>query len=76
MRIIFYILLLLIVLYLIFSLLFQSNQKPSEDDTGTEMVKDPNCETFIQKSDAIRRYIKGNYHYFCSSKCVKEFKKK
>ncbi len=69
-------LLLFIVLYLIFSLFSQSNQKPNEDDLGTEMVKDPNCKTFIQKSEAIRRYIKGNYHYFCSSKCVKEFKKK
>ncbi|HJN03320.1 MAG: hypothetical protein QF907_00715 [Nitrospinota bacterium] len=76
MRIIFFILILFIVLYLIFSLLFQSNQKPNENSMGTEMVKDPNCDTFIQKSDAIRRYIKGNYYYFCSSKCVKEFKKK
>lgn len=75
MRIIFYILLIFLVFYLILSFFTQSG-KNEDNNSETEMVKDPNCEVYIRKSEAFRRYVKGNYYYFCSSKCLKKFKKK
>jgi YHS domain-containing protein len=76
MRILFYLLLIFLALYLILSLFFKSNENSNSHDAETEMVRDPNCHTYIQKSNAIRRFIKGDYHYFCSSRCKKEYKNK
>jgi len=42
---------------------------------GEQMVEDPQCGTFIPLSDAVSANIKGKQHYFCSKKCLKEYKK-
>ncbi|MBN1574898.1 MAG: hypothetical protein JW984_17010 [Deltaproteobacteria bacterium] len=39
------------------------------------MVKDPACGIYLPKRDAIRERIKGETHYFCSEKCVENFKR-
>lgn len=41
---------------------------------GEDMVKDPNCNTYIPLKSAIVANIKGKSHYFCSKECEKEFK--
>lgn len=42
---------------------------------GETMVEDPQCGTFLPVSDAIVATINGREHFFCSKKCLKEFKK-
>jgi len=39
------------------------------------MVEDPQCGTYLPLSDAIKATIHGQQHYFCSKKCLKEYKK-
>jgi len=41
-----------------------------------EMVKDPNCETYVPKNEALHKTIHGVTHYFCSKTCAEEFSKK
>ena len=41
-----------------------------------EMVKDPNCKTYIPKSEAVVRILSGETHYFCGEKCAREFEEK
>lgn len=43
---------------------------------STEMFQDPNCETYVSGTDAIRATIAGRDHYFCSGKCADEYRKK
>ena len=33
------------------------------------MVKDPQCDTYISKRDAVQAYRDGQTHYFCSEEC-------
>jgi YHS domain-containing protein len=42
---------------------------------GTEMVQDPVCESYIPKDGALTEKIQGETYFFCSSECVREFKK-
>ena len=41
-----------------------------------EMVQDPNCLTYIPKGSAIRKSVEGETHFFCSQKCIDEFRRK
>ncbi len=43
---------------------------------GGEMVKDPMCNTYIPKKNAIKDTIKGEIYYFCSKECRDQFIKK
>ncbi|HXH08503.1 MAG TPA: hypothetical protein VNP04_01830 [Alphaproteobacteria bacterium] len=44
------------------------------DATVTEeMVQDPLCRTYLPRSQAIRRRIRGQEHFFCSPGCVDKF---
>jgi len=36
---------------------------------GEEMVKDPQCGTYLPRSDALTRQVKGETLYFCSEEC-------
>lgn len=38
-----------------------------------ELVQDPNCHTYFPRSQAIRRKIRGNEHFFCSTGCLNKF---
>ena len=44
-------------------------------DKGETMVEDPQCNTFLPLSDAYKTTINGRTYYFCSKKCLKEYKK-
>ncbi|NVL90647.1 MAG: hypothetical protein HWN69_06590 [Desulfobacterales bacterium] len=37
------------------------------------MVKDPYCETYFPKRDGIKKVIKGQTCYFCSTECRDEY---
>ena len=50
-------------------------RKPPSDKTATPMFKDPQCQTYVPEPDAIKAHIGGETHYFCSQKCLEEFKK-
>ena len=53
-----------------------SIQKGENSASIEEMVKDPNCETYIPKTESIKKVVHGTTHYFCSEKCAEEFSKK
>ncbi len=42
---------------------------------GETMVEDPQCGTYLPQGDAIRATVNGRDYYFCSRKCLQEFKK-
>ena len=47
----------------------------NRSDEGEVMVEDPQCGTYLPLGDAIKANIHGRQHYFCSKKCLKEYKK-
>lgn len=38
-----------------------------------ELVQDPQCQTYLPKSDALRARIAGEEFYFCSEKCRDDY---
>lgn len=42
---------------------------------GEQMVEDPQCGTFLPISDAVSAHVNGQQRYFCSKKCLKEYRK-
>ena len=41
-----------------------------------EMVKDPVCEVYIPKRNALAATFSGEEHFFCSRECMLKFKEK
>lgn len=67
------------ILCLLWNLIFPSSRnRRAEGDDGVidTMVQDPNCSTFIPRTGALRKRIGGREHYFCSRKCLKEYREK
>jgi YHS domain-containing protein len=46
-----------------------------QSSTDKELVQDPHCHTYISKETALRATIGGEVLYFCSQKCLEEYKK-
>ena len=45
-------------------------QPPAEKSReGETMERDPQCGTYVPRSDAVSKSIKGTTQYFCSDKC-------
>jgi YHS domain-containing protein len=38
-----------------------------------EMVRDPVCDTYIPRREAVSRVIGGQEYFFCSETCAKKF---
>ncbi len=60
------------------SLKLRSGQRrppQNRSSQGETMVEDPQCGTYLPQSDAIKATIHGRDYYFCSRKCLQEFKK-
>ena len=36
---------------------------------GEEMVRDPQCGTFVPRSMALEKTVRGEKHFFCSARC-------
>ena len=60
------------------SLIVNSPKKPdlAKTQEGEDMVRDPNCNTYIPLKSAIVGNVKGKSHYFCSKECEKEYRNK
>lgn len=43
--------------------------------SGEEMVADPYCGTYVPKSTAIVKKVRGERNYFCSTECLEKYKK-
>lgn len=49
---------------------------PEKTTRGEEMVKDPQCGTYLPKSDAHPAQVDGQTVYFCSPECRSAFQQK
>lgn len=49
---------------------------PEKTAAGEEMVRDPNCGTYVPRGDAVGKTIRGQQHYFCSEKCRDKYTEK
>lgn len=43
---------------------------------GVQLVRDPNCGTFVSPSSALTTRLAGQTHYFCSEKCRREYERR
>ncbi len=70
----------LAILYFLWKLLFPSSRNRRSGDADQKvidtMVHDPNCDTYVPKTGALREKIEGETHYFCSKKCLEEYQEK
>jgi YHS domain-containing protein len=79
MRQLLFLALILALVYLVKTLLFPRRRTPyvtqkQEDAVVTEeMVQDPFCHTYLPRSQAVRRKIRGQEQYFCSPGCLEKF---
>jgi YHS domain-containing protein len=64
-----------LLVYLLWQLFFPSKRGTPRDEMEV-MVHDPNCNTFLPRSETIRKRVGGKVHYFCSRKCLNEYKLK
>ena len=49
---------------------------PHKSRAGEEMVRDPQCGTFLPRSDALSATVAGERHFFCSAACRDAFTKR
>jgi uncharacterized protein len=49
---------------------------PRERLKGDELVRDPQCRTYVVKGRAITRRIGGKLYSFCSETCAREYEAK
>ncbi len=65
------------IIYSLISGLLRSGKKQppaNHSEAGETMVEDPQCKTFLPESEAIRTTINGKVYFFCSKKCLKEYR--
>ncbi len=51
-----------------------TERRPDSSRRGEDMVQDPECGTFVPRSEALEGVIGGRRHFFCSSACRDAFK--
>ncbi|MFQ5451677.1 MAG: YHS domain-containing protein [Nitrospinaceae bacterium] len=56
--------------------LFPGSSRKEDTTEAKEMIKDPNCETYVPKSEALQKNLHGKEYFFCSKTCADEFTKK
>ena len=78
-----FILLIYVAYRLIKSMFYPSLKKGYKEGMGKprssmpdEMVKDPNCQIYLPKKEALPEEIGGVWHYFCSEECVRKYREK
>lgn len=65
--------------YLLSNLLFPKQRVPRETrgrrttTVTQEMVRDPVCQLYLPRAEAIRRKVRGQEHFFCSPGCLDKF---
>ena len=79
MRQLFILVLLLALGYLVSQLMSPRRRMPrtpepqAPTEITEEMVRDPYCHVYLPRSQAIRRKIRGQEHFFCSPGCLEKF---
>ena len=46
---------------------------PEKTRQGEEMVKDPQCGTYVPRGDALEKTVRGKKYFFCSARCRDTF---
>ncbi|NOR49423.1 MAG: hypothetical protein GQ530_00120 [Desulfuromonadales bacterium] len=69
------------LVYTVFQAIKQAMLKPpapppEKTSRGEEMVRDPECGTYVPRSDAVKLQSKGATHYFCSIDCRDKHQKR
>jgi uncharacterized protein len=65
--------------YLISQLLFskrrvrQETGRQAPGAVAEEMVRDPVCQLYLPRAEAIRRKVRGREYFFCSPGCLDKF---
>ncbi len=54
----------------------KKNENNRNNNSGEDMVEDPNCGTFIPKSSALEKKSGGEKLYFCSKECWQQYNDK
>jgi YHS domain-containing protein len=61
------------LVYTVYQMLKQALLKPSppsaKSSRGEEMVRDPECGTYVPRIDAVHAEVGGKPCYFCSAEC-------
>jgi YHS domain-containing protein len=52
------------------------NEPPRQVKSGVKLVRDPVCGTYVAPGSALSLTSGGGTHYFCSEKCLAEFRRK
>lgn len=79
MRQLLFLVLIVALAYLISNLLFprrrilRRTERQAPTAVTEEMVRDPVCQTYLPRSQAIRRKLRGQEHFFCSPGCLDKF---
>jgi uncharacterized protein len=65
--------------YLVSQLLFPKRRSRQESGrqaptaVAEEMVRDPVCQLYLPRAEAIRRKVQGREYFFCSPGCLDKF---
>lgn len=54
----------------------QKERRSARNSSDEDMVKDPNCNTYIPLNSAIVARVNGRHYYFCSKECVDAYRSK
>jgi uncharacterized protein len=79
MRLLLFLALSVALAYLISRLLFpprrvrQATGRRAPTAAAEEMVRDPVCQVYLPRAEAIRRRVQGRDHFFCSPGCLDKF---
>lgn len=62
------------LVYTVFQMIKQALLKPpgtppEKSSRGEEMIRDPECGTYVPRNDAIKAHADGKACYFCSTEC-------
>jgi len=69
----------IVVIYLLYKLVkglltYQASPKTNLPTRGEDLVEDPLCHTYVPVSNALKAEFAGKTHYFCSRKCLEQYK--
>ena len=69
------------IVYTVVQSIMRSLQKPKsappeKTARGEDMVQDPQCKTYVPRSDALSCQVQGRTHYFCSEACRDQYRVK
>jgi YHS domain-containing protein len=51
----------------------EKKEASSDQEVADEMVRDPICQTYIPRSLAIQKTLRGETYHFCSNECASKF---